>query len=189
MGDLLNIEGEESQSCEIGKRKYWRIFWILVIAVIGLILFLPVKLITTEQGFLEPWFIGYSAFAVVAFSFLAAQIMKKRCMPGIPPSFASAFIGRGEIDRRLPGDVDVELPPEDRDLLYSVKQLIEWFEEGKMTEARYHDYRARIAELERWLRTGIEKDIEIRNLRKELKQLKEELERMKAAQDESRKTS
>jgi hypothetical protein len=189
MGGISNITNEESEVCEVSKRKYWRVFWMLVIVVIGLILFLPVKLITTEQGLPEPWFIGYSAFAVVSFSFLAVQIIKKRCVPGVPPSFLTNLPRDDEIDRRLPGDVDVELPPEDRELLYSIRELMEWFEEGKLTEARYRDYRARLAELERWLRTGIEKDIEIRNLRRELKKLREELERMKAARDEAGEAS
>lgn len=185
MGSLFNI-GEDSQSCDTVKRKYWKLFWAFVVAFIGVILFLPVKLITSEQGFLEPWFILYSAVAVFAFSFLAVKIMKTRCMPGPSPTFAANPVV-SKIDADMPPDT--ELPPEDKDLLYSIEQLTEWFEEGRITEAKYHNYRARVAELERWLRAGIKKDIEIRNLRRELKQLKEELESAKATDNESGETA
>lgn len=181
-----STENAAVQACEVRKKTQWRVFWALVILVVGLVLFMPVKLITTERGYPALWFIAYTAFAISAFIVLGGLIMKKRCLPAVPPPFIKSV---SEVEQPLPGDVEVELSPEDRELLYSIKELINWFEEEKIRKARYHDYRARVAELERWLRMGIKKDIEIRNLRKELKQLKEELERVRAAHNEGRETS
>ncbi len=175
-----DFETGKAQACEADRSKNWRLFWIAVAVVVGLILLLPVKLITTGHGLPEPWFIGYLAFAVAAFSFIAVQLIKKRCGP--VPTMKEALSGRREVYTRRRED-EVELPEEDVELLNSIRELMEWFEEGKMTGGRYRNYRERLAEMERWLRTGIKKDIEIRNLRKELKKLREEVELLKASQD------
>jgi len=180
MGVAADFGNEDVQTCEVNRKKNWRLFWILVIVVVGLLLLLPVKVITTEHGLPEPWFIGYLAFAVAAFSFIAVQLIKKRCVS--VPSVREIIAGE-RVARRREDTAGVDLPEEDAELLNSIREMMEWFEEGRMTEGRYRDYRARLAEMERWLRTGIKKDIEIRNLRKELKKLREEIERLKASQD------
>ncbi len=180
-----NVQNANIPARNAGKKNYWRAFWVLLILVIGLILLLPMRIITTEQGYPAIWFLVYAGVAISAFVFLGGLIMKKRFLPAVPPPFVRV----DEVDHPLPGDVKVDLPPEDRELLYSVKELMDWFEEGKIKEARVHDYRARVAELERWFRTGIEKDIEIRNLRKELKKLKEELEKERLSHNEGGETS
>jgi hypothetical protein len=180
------VDDAGDQACAVKKKFQWRVFWVSVILVVGIVLFLPMKLITTGQGYLAPWFIVYAAFATSAFAIIGGLILKKRCLPAVPPPFVKSV---SEVESALPEDVEVELSPEDRELLYSIKELLDWFEEGKITETRYRDYRTRVAELERWLRTGIKKDIEIRNLRRELRKLREELERVRAVHNEGRETS
>ncbi|NOZ59812.1 MAG: hypothetical protein GXO66_09620 [Euryarchaeota archaeon] len=158
-------------------RMAWSLYWSLTATVGMLIMLLPVNLVVNENGNLATWFILYIAFAGIALITYGAMLRGKMNMGNPIPV------------RRLPsgsplGEVgNVSLPREDQELLYSLKELEEWFRDSSSNAARWRNPEAALKEIERWYRLGIIKEISIRNLRRRIRELEAELRQLRGGGD------
>jgi hypothetical protein len=146
----------------VGKREFWwRVFLAWSVLFAGAVLLLPVDVISDRGGGLETWFVLYLASGASAISFMGMLIRTGRT-------------SRGSCTVCLQDDLstwDLEgLDAEDRELLWSLRELREWYTESlRQVLSGMHMKSA----LEKWYHLAITKEIEIRNLRRYLRQLKE----------------
>jgi len=134
--------------------------WSLIF--VGMLLLLPVDAVLDEDGGLATWFILYLASGASLLSLMGVLIKTQK------PSPESAGVeylpDGGFAEEELEG-----LEEEDKELLRSLRELREWY----MESLGQDPYNRRFADaLERWYRLGIAKEIEVRNLKKMVKQCK-----------------
>jgi hypothetical protein len=147
-------------------RVVWSLYWSLTATIGMLIMLLPVNMVVTEEGSLATWFILYITFAAIALVTYGA-ILKGRANMGDP-------IPVRRLVREPLGEVrNISLPNEDQELLYSLRELEEWFRSSSRANLRNPE--AVQKELEKWYRLGIIKEISIRDLRRKIKDLEREL--------------
>lgn len=145
----------------------WSLYWSLTVTIGMLIMLLPVNLVVTGEGNLATWFILYITFATIALLTYGA-LLKERVKAGNPIAV------KKRISQSVLGEVrDINLPSEDQELLYSLKELEEWFKSSSATNLRNPQVATK--EIEKWYRLGIIKEINIRNLRRRIKELEREL--------------
>jgi|GEM_PF-2366696 hypothetical protein len=145
----------------------WSLYWSLTATVGMLIMLLPVNLVVNKEGNLATWFILYVAFAAIALITYGA-LLKGRMNVSDPIPV------KKRISQPVLGEVrGINLPSEDLELLYSLKELEEWFKRSKVQNLRNPTLAAK--EIEKWYRLGIIKEINIRNLRRRIKELEREL--------------
>lgn len=163
---------EELKIVEAKKRIIWRIFWLNVIIFIGLILFLPLDAVI-KGGKINPWFVAYTAVAFGTFIFYGSLVKSHMHVAG--ESLYNVRKQIQDLEKKAAAEDDsVKLPPEDLELLNSLKELEQWYKEAMIKEIMLRNPEERIKELEKWYRLGISKDITIRNLKRRLRELKRE---------------
>ncbi len=145
----------------------WSLYWSLTATIGMLIMLLPVNLVVTEDGNLATWFILYVAFAAIALITYGA-LLKGKVNVGDPIPV------KKKMPQPVLGEIQsIKLPSEDQELLYSLKELEEWFKSSSATNLRNPEVATK--EIEKWYRLGIIKEINIRNLRRRVKELEREL--------------
>ncbi len=154
-------------------RMVWSLYWSLTAMVGMLIMLLPVNIVVNEEGSIATWFILYIAFAGIALITYGAMLKGKMNMADpIPVRRPPSTSPMGEVG-------GVNLPVEDQELLYSLKELEEWFRSSSTGAASFRNPDAFRKEIERWYRLGIIKEINIRNLRRRIRELEAELNRIR----------
>lgn len=148
-------------------RVVWSLYWSLTATIGMLIMLLPVNLVVTDEGNLAVWFILYLAFAAIALITYGALLKGK-------VNVSDPLPVKKRISQSVLGEVhSINLPSEDQELLYSLKELEEWFKSTRATNLRNPEVASK--EIEKWYRLGIIKEINIRNLRRRIKELEREL--------------
>ncbi|WP_456475148.1 hypothetical protein [Candidatus Pyrohabitans sp.] len=149
----------------------WSLYWSMTATVGMLIMLMPVNLVVNREGTLATWFILYVAFAAIALISYGA-ILKGRMNVSDPIPV------QRKISQPVLGEVhSINLPSEDIELLYSLKELEEWFRRSSVQNFKNPAIAAK--EIERWYRLGVLKEINIRNMRRRIKELERELKSTK----------
>ena len=154
----------------------WRVYLWFSAFVGILILFLPVNAVFNQEG-VARWFIFYITVAGITLVSYGA-LLRGWVNKSVEGEAKSRIAPQMKLRDGVAGEVEeVPLPAEDLELLYSLRELEEWF---RMSCARYikSPLMAR-RELERWYRLGITKEILIRNLKRRIKELEREVKRLK----------
>lgn len=161
----------------------WKVYWSVTATVGFLIMLLPVNMVMSNDGGLAEWFIFY---VIVAGATLASYgaILKSRIKGKDVPVKKMNFIRRNP--SQIQGEVDgIKLPSEDMELLYSLRELEEWFRMSYVQNLRNPSLAKK--EIEKWYRLGITKEILIRNLKRRIRELENELRSTKIEGEPLRK--
>ncbi len=144
------------------KREFqWRAFLAWSVVFIGTLLLLPVNAILDGNGGLAMWFVFYLASGASVLSVMGILIKNHRFIS----EAGALYLRDGGLDEE-----DLEgLEEEDRELLRSLRELREWYIES--LRQIMNNMRLSTA-LEKWYHLAIAKEIEIRNLKRAIRQVK-----------------
>ncbi len=149
------------------KREFqWRVFIAWCIIFVGMLLLLPVDAVLDEDGGLVTWFILYLASGASILAVMGVLIKTHR---PLSERVGVVYLQDGGLDEE-----DLEgLENEDKEMLRSLRELREWYIES-LSRQVMSDIRLGAA-LEKWYHLSITKEIEIRNLKRVIRQLRRKI--------------
>jgi hypothetical protein len=152
----------EEEVIERRREFQWRVFLAWSVIFVGILLLLPVNAVLDGKGGLAMWFVFYLASGASILAVMGVLIKTQR---PLSERAGVVYLQDGGLDEE-----DLEgLENEDKEMLRSLRELREWYIESLrqvMSDMRLG------AALEKWYHLAIAKEIEIRNLKRVIRQLK-----------------